>query len=227
MRKNTKFLALVLAASMIVSLTACTKKIDNRDVTPRNTPSTDGSVKPVEDDNAGKDVKKKVMAQISTPDETHKTSENLAYHAKVTANENETDYFSAECAVDGIVNRSFPNAEQSRWSTNRGSNVKILTLDLGEEKTFNKFVIEWERENILHYSIRTSDDGKTYTSVIDKEDRNPVSLLTVDYLETPVTSRYVQLYVDRYNGGTIGWNAVSVYEFAIYSVPESEAGAAP
>ncbi len=178
MKRSKRFLSLVLAALMIVSLTACTKRTDNSNVTPTtaptnaptNTPSADGPGQTAENHTT---EEKKQMFQKSTPNDVYQTSDNLAYGAKATANEIETDYFTAECAVDGIVNRGIDSTQQSRWSTNRGTNAKILTLDLWEEKTFNKFVIEWERDNIINYSVRISDDGKNFKPIYEKKGQEP------------------------------------------------------
>ena len=85
---------------------------------------------------------------------------NLAIGATATANDSETSDYTADKAIDGIVNRDAPKP-QSRWATNTSSaqTPKILTVDLGETKTLQSFVIAWERTNITSYEIQTSDTG--------------------------------------------------------------------
>ena len=99
---------------------------------------------------------------------------NLAIGATATANDSETSDYTADKAIDGIVNRDAPKP-QSRWATNTSSaqTPKILTVDLGETKTFQSFVIAWERTNITSYEIQTSDtggsDASEWTTVYEKE----------------------------------------------------------
>ena len=58
-------------------------------------------------------------------------------------------------AIDGIVNRDAAKADQSRWATNQSSSqaARTLTVNLGTRKTFDHFVIEWERTNITNFKI--------------------------------------------------------------------------
>ena len=93
----------------------------------------------------------------------------------------------ADKAIDGIVNRDAPKP-QSRWATNTSSaqTPKILTVDLGEAKTFQSFVIAWERTNITGYEIQTSDtggsDASEWTTVYEKEGTEPISELNTNIL---------------------------------------------
>lgn len=146
---------------------------------------------------------------------------NLALGATATANDVETADYPASKAIDGIVNRDAPKP-QSRWATNPNSSQepKILTLDLGEEKTFQSFVIAWERLNITSYKIQTSDSNTgdaEWTTVYEKAGENPISDLNENiHLAELVTAQYVRLYVDGYNLNPGNWQSVSVYEFQIY-----------
>lgn len=45
---------------------------------------------------------------------------NLAIGSTATVNDKETDYWGADKAVDGIVNRTAAKRDQSRWATNVG-----------------------------------------------------------------------------------------------------------
>ena len=147
---------------------------------------------------------------------------NLAIGATATANDSETNDYTAEKAIDGIVNRDAPKP-QSRWATNTSSaqTPKILTVNLGEAKTFQSFVIAWERTNITGYEIQTSDtggsDASEWTTVYEKDGTEPISDLNENiHLLKPVKAQYVRLYVDGYNRDPGNWQSVSVYEFQVY-----------
>ena len=80
---------------------------------------------------------------------------NLAIGSTATVNDKETDYWGADKAVDGIVNRTAAKRDQSRWATNvcGDADAKWLKIDLKEAKTFQSFVLAWERRNITGYKI--------------------------------------------------------------------------
>ena len=147
---------------------------------------------------------------------------NLAIGATATANDFETNDYTADKAIDGIVNRDAPKP-QSRWATNTSAEQepKILTVDLGETKTFQSFVIAWERTNITSYEIQTSDtggsDASEWTKVYEKEGSDQISDLDENiHLAEPAEARYVRLYVDGYDLNPGSWQSVSVYEFQVY-----------
>lgn len=147
---------------------------------------------------------------------------NLAIGATATANDVETNDYTADKAIDGIVNRDDPKP-QSRWATNTSTAQapKILTVKFDEAKTFQSFVIAWERNNITSYKILVSDTGtdddSAWTTVYDKAGDNEISCINENiHLDEPVTAQYVRLYVDGYTGGDNNWQSVSVYDFQIY-----------
>lgn len=147
---------------------------------------------------------------------------NLAIGATATANDFETKDYTADQAIDGIVNRDAPKP-QSRWATNTSAEQepKILTVDLGETKTFQSFVIAWERTNITSYEIQTSDtggsDASEWTKVYEKQGSDQISDLDENiHLAEPAEARYVRLYVDGYDLNPGSWQSVSVYEFQVY-----------
>lgn len=147
---------------------------------------------------------------------------NLALDATATANDFETSDYTADKAIDGIVNRDAPKP-QSRWATNTSAEQapKILTVDLGETKTFQSFVIAWERTNITSYEIQTSDtggsDASEWTKVYEKQGSDQISDLDENiHLAEPAEARYVRLYVDGYDLNPGSWQSVSVYEFQVY-----------
>ena len=154
------------------------------------------------------------------------TPVNLAQASGVTASASEVEAgtsYAAKKAIDGVVNRDAAKAEQSRWGTGRHQNIAPvwLKVDLGAKKSFQSFVLAWERTNITKYKIQTSetgaDDGE-WTTIYTKEGENDISGLDENiHLAEPVEARYVRLYIDGYNGGTNPvWESVSLYEFQIY-----------
>lgn len=146
---------------------------------------------------------------------------NLALNAEATANDTETDDYQASKAVDGVVNREAAKP-QSRWATNTSADQtpKILTVNLGEKKTFQSFVIAWERLNITAYKIQTADSNTEQTewkTVYTKSETDPISDLNENiHLSEAVEAQYVRLYVDGYNRDPGNWQSVSVYEFQVY-----------
>lgn len=147
---------------------------------------------------------------------------NLANQDGVTAevSDQEADHWGADKAIDGIVNRDAAKADQSRWSTEVGTEAKWLKVDLRSIQTFHTVVLEWERTNITSYKIQTSEDGKTWTDVYTKPGAEDITRVTETIvLEEPARGRYVRLYVDGYNGGTIDWASVSLYEMELLTDP--------
>ncbi len=147
---------------------------------------------------------------------------NYAPGGTATVSNQETDYWGADKAIDGIVNRDAAKADQSRWSTNRDVQNPSLKVDLGTERTFNRFVIEWERTNITGFMIETSDTGNDndWTEVYRKSDSTYVDSSSKIELENPATARYARLTVTDYTGNAqpddgITWASISVYEFKI------------
>lgn len=154
------------------------------------------------------------------------TPVNLTQADGVTASASEVEAntsYTAQKAIDGVVNRDAAKAEQSRWGTERHQDIAPvwLKVDLGTEKTFQSFVLAWERTNITGYKIQTSttgEDNGEWKDIYTKEGTSDISELNENiHLAKPVEARYVRLYIDGYNGGTNPvWESVSLYEFQIY-----------
>ncbi|MBJ8326257.1 discoidin domain-containing protein [Streptococcus pacificus] len=141
---------------------------------------------------------------------------NLAIGATASASDTERDFWGADKAIDGIVNRQESNKpSQSRWSTNRGETPRILNIDLGAQKAIDSFVINWERTNIKGFHIEYSTDGASYQTAYRKTDDSYNELDTTISLATPITAQHVRLTVDRFDGGANNWPSVSLYEFQI------------
>ena len=159
-------------------------------------------------------------AEIARAAETVVTGVNYAPAGTATVSNQETDYWGADKAIDGIVNRDAEKADQSRWATNKDADSPTLTVDLGTERTFNRFVIEWERTNVTGFKIEKSTNGTDgWTSVYTKSDGDYVSSTTEIKLDGTETARYVRLVVTDYTGTSpdddMDWRSLSIYEFKV------------
>lgn len=151
---------------------------------------------------------------------------NLAIGSTATVNDKETDYWGADKAVDGIVNRTAAKRDQSRWATNVGgdADAKWLKIDLKEAKTFQSFVLAWERRNIIGYKIQISQTGEdnSWEDVYTKTGASHISHINENiHLPEAKTARYVRLYIDGYTANAAddqtNWRSVSLYDFQIYA----------
>ena len=149
---------------------------------------------------------------------------NLAIGATATASESEsgTQYTAAK-AIDGNADRDVEKAQQSRWATNQldGERDAWLQVKMNGQHWIQSFVIVWERTNITNYKIqvtRASDPQEDdWETVYTKEGSEDISgEIENIHLPAKVAAESVRLYVEGYNGGTSGWQSVSVYEFQIY-----------
>ena len=149
---------------------------------------------------------------------------NLAIGATATASESEsgTQYTAAK-AIDGNADRDVEKAQQSRWATNQldGERDAWLQVKMNGQHWIQSFVIVWERTNITNYKIqvtRASDPQEDdWETVYTKEGSEDISgEIENIHLPEKVAAESVRLYVEGYNGGTSGWQSVSVYEFQIY-----------
>ena len=174
-----------------------------------------------------------MATQAQSPDQ-ETTQINHALTGTATANDTETNYWGADKAIDGIVNRDETNKQnQSRWSTNGARTFdqvaqkdKVLTVNMGSEQSFDQLVLEWERTNVTQFKIEAAGADQQYRTVYEKTDEAEISSLTTTIdLEQEETAQYVRLTVSGYTAGTIDWASVSLWELEILeTVPVSEVG---
>ena len=141
-------------------------------------------------------------------------SENYNLEGKATASDFETGTaFTADKAIDG--NRK---DKASRWATNTSGTGedRALTIELPVSQRVQAFKIFWERTNIDGYTISVSNDGKEYTEVY-KKDKAITETDEVIALDKAVWAKFIRLNVTDYNGGSISWPNVSLYEFESYA----------
>lgn len=132
--------------------------------------------------------------------------DNLALNKAVTA-KSQNDLI-AQNVTDGD--------ETTRWSGgNNTDTTSWITVDLGEETTFNAVNLMWETAYGATYKIQSSNDGVNFTDLTTvNNDRSGWV-----YTEVPeTTARYV-----RMQGVALGtkW-AYSIYEFEVYLADDPE-----
>lgn len=142
---------------------------------------------------------------------------NFAIEGIATASNVESGTnFDASKAIDGIVNREeATKANHSRWATDYTTDTQYLTVDLLKERAIEAFAVEWERQNIKGFRVETSQNGQDFTFVKSVRSEEYLPLKSNIVLEAPVTARYARLVVDQFDGGTLNWPSVSLYEFQV------------
>ena len=136
-----------------------------------------------------------------------------------TASDTETEKFPASATIDGNYDAS------SRWGTNndgKGTTERILTLNLGEERTITGFKVFYEKDNIKDYVIETSDNGTEWTERVDITGNT--ALEPEHQLADAVTAQYVRLRVTKYGEAVSNWYNVGVREFEVYGHMPADAG---
>jgi acyl-homoserine lactone acylase PvdQ len=107
------------------------------------------------------------------------------------------------------ANKAIDGDPTTRWSS-AASDDQYLQVDLGSAKTVARTVLRWEAAYGAAYSIQTSSDGSTWTTVYSTTTGNGgVDNITF----SPTTARYV-----RMRGTTRGTSyGYSLYELEVYS----------
>ncbi|SEB32191.1 Ricin-type beta-trefoil lectin domain-containing protein [Amycolatopsis tolypomycina] len=130
-------------------------------------------------------------------------SEALLSQGKpATASSLESSSYPAGAAFDG-------NLTSTRWASKEGSNAEWLRVDLGAAKSVTHVKLSWEAAYGKAYSIQTSADGTTWTTIYTTTSGNGG---TDDLTGLTGTGRYV-----RMNGVTRGTSyGYSLYEMQVY-----------
>lgn len=156
--------------------------------------------------------------------------ENIALnktYASSTAESSGSTTLSADKAFDGVTNRDVSDyTKTSRWGTPQlnGTEHPWISVDLGAPKTFQSFVIEWEKTNITGFQIQTKDTSGAWSPIYTKSGTDKITNVeNVIHLDAPVTAQDVRLAITGYEDAVPGWKSVSIYEFQIYenNVPDA------
>ncbi|NMD85940.1 discoidin domain-containing protein [Victivallis vadensis] len=129
--------------------------------------------------------------------ELYGKSANLAFGGKLSASSVEQPAYAAEFAADG--------ARSTRWSSARRDNQWLL-LELPEEKTVAKIVLDWERAAAKEYAVGLSRDGRNFTEVY--AGKNGVSGRRTIEVE-PQTAKFIRIDCRR---------RLTPYGFSLYEV---------
>ena len=135
---------------------------------------------------------------------------NLALHRTATASSTESSSLSAAKAFDG------DNA--TRWGSKEGSDPQWLSVDLGTSSTIHQIKLNWEAAYGKAYTIQTSDDDKTWTTIYSTTTGKGGN----ETLSVTGHGRYVRMYGTK-RGTSYGY---SLYEFGVYG-PEPATLAPP
>lgn len=138
---------------------------------------------------------------VSFPAHRGDSVTNLAGGKKASASSVQSFLYPAGKAVDGDPT--------TRWSSAAGDD-QYLQVDLGSAMTVARTVLRWESAYGTGYSIQTSSDGSTWTTVHSTTTGNGgVDNVTF----SPTTARYV-----RMRGVTRATSyGYSLYELEVYS----------
>jgi hypothetical protein len=110
---------------------------------------------------------------------------DLALNRTATASSVDSGSDGPGNAVDGNPN--------TRWSSAYQDN-QWIQVDLGSPQTFDQVVVVWEQAYAMTYTIQVSDDGSTWTDVLDVD--NSVTQLTISCNGVKIFCR----------GGNWGWD---------------------
>ncbi len=126
----------------------------------------------------------------------------LSQGRTATASSTESASYPAGAAFDG-------NLTSTRWASKEGSASEWLRVDLGATKPVSHVKLSWEAAYGKAYSIQTSADGTTWTTIYTTTTGNGG---TDDLTGLAGTGRYV-----RMNGVTRGTSyGYSLYEMQVY-----------
>ena len=150
-----------------------------------------------------------ILASVQLPPLAANAAENtnLALSATATASNSEGGNEIAKIN-DGNMN--------TRWSHDQ-SNTSWAQLAWAESKTMKSFVINWQRNNAVNYTLQVSDDGQTWRDVYTAT-QAPATTTDKITLDTAVTGKFLRLNVTKIEPTNAGvtWNAISVWELQVY-----------
>jgi hypothetical protein len=126
----------------------------------------------------------------------------LSQGKAATASSVESSSLAAGAAFDG-------NLTSTRWASKEGVDPQWLRVDLGATATVSEVKLTWEAAYGKSYTIQTSPDGTTWTTIYSTTTGNGA---TDDLTGLAGTGRYV-----RMNGTARGTAyGYSVFEMQVY-----------
>ena len=134
---------------------------------------------------------------------------------KVTSSDDESGYYRAAKASDGIIDK------ESRWSSvnDWDNNDHFLQADFKNTRNIQAVKIYWERTNACEYCIEVSQDGINWTKASqfnEPASSNP----QIIYYEEALKARFLRLHITdvtkNEEDATLYYQNVSVYELEVY-----------
>ena len=126
----------------------------------------------------------------------------LSQGKSATASSLESSSFPASNAFDG-------NLTSTRWSSKEGVDPQWLRVDLGATAKISHVKLTWEAAYAKSYTIQTSADGTTWTTIFSTTTGNGG---TDDLTGLSGTGRYVRI-LGTARGTAYGY---SLYEMQVY-----------
>ena len=108
--------------------------------------------------------------------------------------------------------KAFDGDPSTRWNAHSGNlNNEWVSVDLGSGTTYNKVVLKeyTTYAHITSYKLQSSDDGANYTDIPGTSGSSIGDTKTI--LFSPVTSRYIRLYINTTASNTPTINEMEVY----------------
>lgn len=155
-------------------------------------------------------------------------SSNVALNKPAEASSEEAATVSASNVTDGY-RQTTEDGVKHHWGSNNGSGPDWVRVDLEQGYELAKIDVYWESQKANSYKIQVAtenpDDESSWTSV-RVSDTWPDSINESLVLETPVTARYIRVYIDSFdandhgNNGIPEWNTISIYEIEAFTLAE-------
>ena len=100
---------------------------------------------------------------------------------------------SSATASSGNATAAIDGNTGSRWESEHGVDPQILTIDLGQTRTFNTFQIIWEGAYGKSFTVSVSPDNDSWTPIWTVEGQSLSGFPhTQSYEFTSTTARYIQ-----------------------------------
>ena len=134
---------------------------------------------------------------------------------KVTSSDEESGYYRAKKASDGIIDK------ESRWSSvnDWDNNDHFLQADFKNSRNIQAVKIYWERTNASEYCIEVSEDGINWTKA-SQFNEPAVNNPQIIYYEDALKARFLRLHITdvtkNEEDATLYYQNVSVYELEVY-----------
>jgi hypothetical protein len=130
-------------------------------------------------------------------------SVNLALKRPTATSSTESGSLVGADAVDG--------SSTTRWASKAGSDPQWISVDLGRSVAIGRVRLNWEAAYGKAYSVQTSEDGSTWTTVYS----TTTGKGGTDDLTLGGHGRYIRMYGTK-RGTGYGY---SLYEFQVYEAP--------